>query len=650
MGNYKWHFAKTGGSDEEGLEDAGLSYFKSDPHHYIARETIQNALDAKDPNKPGEPVVMEFRLFKVPPKKAIRDIETYKTVINENIESNQKNPNAKKFFNNALAKVNKQQLDILCISDSSTVGIKDINKDQGRWHGLIKMKGKGAQDQRDIGGTFGIGKSAPFVCSDLRTILYNTKNVQDKSAFIWKSIFTTHGRPKRRGVGFYSDVIKDEVGETYTNGINIKKIRPPFIERDHYGTDLYILGFKKPESKQPWNVILQRVILNNYFIAIYDNKLRVILKDETKDIDYEINSSNVIEMMEKDYNNHKDNRTIPTNYPFLDAYINSEHKVFEEKIEGLGKCKLYVQLNKDYKKKVVYMRMPKMMVFSQSNPRLSAGYSALFICDNRVGNRLLSKCEDPKHSEWLPGWHSDEDKARKALSRITRFINASLESMIVETYSSATILSGLNQFTYSDESDMPGEKGSQENSEEKGDDGFELIDVSLAMNDLDYKMPKPSRKKKRKRKVKVEDGFDAGDEAGAGSGGPGENSGVGGDQAGTHGFGEQEGRQKGEWKMKKLPKSQFNYKCFQKSGSDDYTLVISSKNEQSCQIRFYANGVDVNKNEDITLLEAFDTDSNDSLNVANNIINNVKTTPNPKTIKLVTKHKRKFGVEVELYA
>ena len=294
--------------------------------------------------------------------------------------------------------------------------------------------------------------------------------------------------------------------------------------------------------------------------------------------------------------------------------------------------------------------MPKMMVFSKPNPRLSANYSALFICNNRFGNKFLSKCEDPRHSEWDPGRHPDEDKARKTLSRIQRFINASLRSMIVETYSSETILGGLNQFTYSDESDMPGEKGTQENSEEKGDDGFELVDISLAMNDLDYKMPKPSRKKKRKRKVKVEDGFDAGDEAGAGSGGPGENSGVGGDQAGTHGFGEEEGRQKGEWKMKKLPKSQFNYKCFQKSGSDDYTLVISSKNEQSCQIRFYANGVDVNKNEDIILLEALDTDSNDSLNVANNIINNVETTPNPKTIKLVTKHKRKFGVEVELYA
>ena len=86
MGNYKWHFAKTGGSDEEGLEDAGMSYFKSNPHHYIARETIQNALDAKDDDKPGEPVVVEFNLFKVTPEKAIPDIQKYKTIINENIE------------------------------------------------------------------------------------------------------------------------------------------------------------------------------------------------------------------------------------------------------------------------------------------------------------------------------------------------------------------------------------------------------------------------------------------------------------------------------------------------------------------------------------------------------------------------------------
>ena len=36
--------------------------------------------------------------------------------------------------------------------------------------------------------------------------------------------------------------------------------------------------------------------------------------------------------------------------------------------------------------------------------------------------------------------------------------------------------------------------------------------------------------------------------------------------------------------------------------------------------------------------------------IYNNLINEVKTTPNPKVIKITTKEKRKFGVELELYA
>ena len=64
MSNYKWHFALTGGGTEEGFADAGMTHFASDPHHYIAREIIQNSLDAKDESKKGEPVVVEFKLFK----------------------------------------------------------------------------------------------------------------------------------------------------------------------------------------------------------------------------------------------------------------------------------------------------------------------------------------------------------------------------------------------------------------------------------------------------------------------------------------------------------------------------------------------------------------------------------------------------------
>ena len=78
-------------------------------------------------------------------------------------------------------------------------------------------------------------------------------------------------------------------------------------------------------------------------------------------------------------------------------------------------------------------------------------------------------------------------------------------------------------------------------------------------------------------------------------------------------------------------------------------MVITTNNEQSCQLKFYANGVDIEKNEKINLLEALDVDNNTPLEVQNNIINSVKTTPNPKTIELVIKDNRKFGIELELY-
>ena len=644
MSNYKWHFALTGGGGEEGFEDAGMAHFISQPHHYIARETIQNALDAKDESKKGEPVVVEFKKFKVPTEKAIPDLDEYKKILNENIESNQRNPKTKQFFSNAIKKINNKDINILSISDSSTVGIKDINKDIGRWHGLIKMKGKGAQEQRNIGGTYGIGKSAPFVCSDFRTILYNTKNSQGESAFIWKAMFTTHGTPKKRGDGFYCDITEHRNGEIYSNGIINKKIRPSFIERDHNGADVYILGFKKPDDKQPWNVILQRVILNNYFVSLYDNELRVIIKDEIEDRSYELNSSNVIDLMKQDYNIH--GRI--SNYPFLDAYTNA--KPIEKKIEGLGQCKFFVQLNKNYTKRVGYMRMPKMLVYDQSNPHLSTGYSGLFICESKIGNKLLSRCEGPTHSEWKNGYHNDPAKAHSALLRISKFINESLREMRVDTYSTETILGGLDQFSYIDESEDLGDKGSSDQQSDNGEDSFELENIMMNMNDLKYIQPKPSRKRIRKRKVKAEDGYDAGDEEGAGSGGRSDESNGGGDQPGTTGFGDLEGRKDGDWKMKKLPKSQYNYKCFQEAGSDEYKLVISTKNEKTCQISFFANGVDVEKNEEIIIERAIEDDTGEELKIYNNLINEVKTTPNPKVIKITTKENRKFGVELELYA
>ena len=66
---------------------------------------------------------------------------------------------------------------------------------------------------------------------------------------------------------------------------------------------------KKTQSMERY---FAKVILNNYFVAIYDNELRVIIKDEIEGRSYEINNSNVFEMMKRDYDLKDDE----SNYPF----------------------------------------------------------------------------------------------------------------------------------------------------------------------------------------------------------------------------------------------------------------------------------------------------------------------------------------------
>ena len=224
--------------------------------------------------------------------------------------------------------------------------------------------------------------------------------------------------------------INSELGTKIKNS----KIRPSFINRKHNGTDLFILGFKKPpkvkgKPYQPWNILLQRVILNNYFAALYDNELRVIITDENENRQYELNSNNVIEIMKKEYNSHKYDKDFISNFPFLDAYTNKDKIVNKGKIEGLGSCCFYIILKNDYKKRVSYMRKPKMMVYNKINPRLSTGYSALFMCESVNGNKFLSKLEGPTHSEWDSGYHNDEDKAKKIQRRISVFINEILKEL-----------------------------------------------------------------------------------------------------------------------------------------------------------------------------------------------------------------------------
>jgi len=646
----RWYFPPNLGGDEEGFNHAGMVHFKADPHRYTARETIQNVLDAKDPNKKGQPTVVKFRLFKVPTKDAIPELGIFKEIIKENIESNKGDSGAHNFFKRALKVANKNNIDILQISDYNTVGITGINERGGRWHNLIKKKGT-SKAHGDIGGTYGIGKSAPFLCSELRTVFYNTINVENESAHIWKSIFTTHGdTTEKRADGYYCNVEKISDKHVNTLGI-INNITQTFIDRTSKGTDLFILGFKKPNLTdekgiyQPWNVIFRNHVMDNYFIAIYENELKVEFIDETKGLQHEINATNIYEEMKNQYATNKFN-----NFPFLDAYYDVEEtNQFKKKIDGLGLCKLYIKTKAEYPKIISYMRKPHMLVYKDPNPNLERGYSALFICDNARGNKKLARMEGPTHGEWNAGYSVSIDESRKIKRRINSFINEKLRSLAIQTFSNQTVLEGLEQLIgYSDTSKKGNNKDENKHNNKRITSTFNLKKYRGSWEDINYTPPK-HKKRKRRKQIESDEGYQPGEESDFGVGGQSTSTNKGGSAPGESGFGPLEGGSTGKKKYKRVPKSVYTCKCFYDINQNSYKLVINTKYERQSNIYLFARGLDNPRNEKIFLNSAIDNKSNEGYKITRNVINNVHITSEPKEILITIKNNRKYSIMVDLY-
>ena len=374
-----WYFPPGNPGDKEGFNDTGMSHFDDNFQLHTARETIQNVLDARQDK--DKPAIVRFKLISVPIDEAIPEKDNFENIIRENIESNR--GDGKIFFKKALSILKQKYIDIMIISDENTKGVTGINtnKDYTRWDNLILRRGS-SESQGPVGGTYGIGKHAPFGCSLIRTILYYTETIDSEVGYIWNSIFTSHGTPIKASRGKYC-ITNDE--KDTMNAIQDKSKRPNFIDRNLPGTDLCIIGFEMPdEAKQPWNVQFHKKIMDSYFVSIYDNELTVEFVDarEGEELKYQINNKNIYDKMETDSLDNSNK------FHLLDAYVNHD-KIFEKEIQHIDKCKFYIKLNDTYDKSIGKMRQPKMLVFDEKNRILNRGYSGIFICNNNNGNNQL---------------------------------------------------------------------------------------------------------------------------------------------------------------------------------------------------------------------------------------------------------------------
>lgn len=408
--NQVWNFPSNNDGEILGISDSGVETFNDNPIKSLAREICQNSIDAAIQN--GKPALVEFKTFSVE-SSVIPSFNVLHDAIDRAFEfwSIQKSKKAQTFFKQAQSICRKNSITCLRISDFNTTGLTGSREKYNTpWTNLTKSQG--ASDKAgSLGGSFGIGKFAPFACSDLRTVFYSTIDCEGHSA--------------SQGVCRLTSFI-DSNGDT-TQGIGYlgaKKNMPiysPFYLDSSFtrktgdtGTDIFIVGLRKIDK---WKEMLIASVLDGFLYAIYTEKLIVEVEDIK--IDKE-NLNNLIISYEKYCTEHAHEywKTLTE-----DKTISP---IFEEDINGLGKVTLRMMIQPDFHRRVAMVRKTGMKIFDKGNISGSVPFAGILYIEGEEINEILRSMENPQHTKWEIHRAENQPKARNLTNALTKFLKRCL--------------------------------------------------------------------------------------------------------------------------------------------------------------------------------------------------------------------------------
>ena len=267
-----WKFPPTNGGAGDGFNDSGIAHFKGSPMASLARETIQNSLDAR--KRADEAVHVSFELIGLE-----GGVEFGRKELVRAIAACLRSPDCQDLAESEL-KAARQVLktdtvQCLRVSDRNTTGLLDDH-----WRALVKTRGLSIKSEEGAGGSHGIGKAAPFAVTPLRTVFYWSHYKKDGKSvekFQGKSVLMSHKDKgeETQGTGFYGfkdgcqHLEGDSIPQTFrllaTDGMPVE------------GTSLCILGFR---ADLDWRRRIAQSEIENYFYAIATSKLDVIVEPD----------------------------------------------------------------------------------------------------------------------------------------------------------------------------------------------------------------------------------------------------------------------------------------------------------------------------------------------------------------------------------
>ena len=441
-----WTFAKNDGGRETGFSDAGVETFKGNIDKYLAREVLQNSLDARhDPNKP---VRMVFRLRKLK-RSEIPDMDRLRATFSRCAEFYHDEKKAVDFFKRAEKLAVADEIPALEIGDYNTTGVRGGDLDRTKeWYKLIRCAGSSSKGGVE-GGSFGIGKNAPFAASQLRTVLYSTTTIDGNHAFQGVATVVSHDHPDG-GIAQPTGFLGVEKGMSVRLPAEVPK---PF-RRAECGINIIVLGFP---AGQAWEDDLTSSILDNFWPAIELGDIEIRVGDR------EISKATLPDLLEK-FSGAEDF----TAHLYYQAFKNPTLPPIKEDLPTLGECTVYLLAGTAgaMPKKVAMIRKTGMKIHEKVF-RSIVHYCGVFICRNDKGNKVLREMEPPKHDEWDLD-HPEKGAHKKTHAELVNFIRSCIKQLSPADDGKAISVPGLHKYL-PDDDETPEESFDETGPEQKAE-------------------------------------------------------------------------------------------------------------------------------------------------------------------------------------
>ena len=436
-----------------------------------------------------------------------------------------------------------ERIPFLRVSDRNTTGLRDKH-----WRALVKMQGASFKaDLEGAGGSFGIGKYAPFAVSALRTVFYWTCYDQDGrnlELFQGKCVLMSHQHDGEevQGTGFYG--LRDGCVEMTTSIPDCFRLTTR-RSRQILGTSLAIAGFMEARD---WRRRVASSVIENFFYAIDRGQLEVLIEPGDGDGNlFQIDDTNLGdcfatllgESPDSEDEQAEGGNSLSQARAFW-AISDADAPAIEKQDQDLGHCRLWIRVEEGLPSRVGFVRRTGMLVTTQQRNLIRfpgfRDFAALCVFEDPAGNELLRRMENPRHDQFEPDRLPEEERqrGRRALKRITDWIRSEVRSQAgLPEGGRSTVLSELATYLPDMQPDEPFEDAVRENGG-TGEPGFGER-VTLSLKPVRRPTPPTLPSSEESNEDGDSDGEDTG---GAGGGGTGTNEGGG----GTGGPGEGEGQ------------------------------------------------------------------------------------------------------------